>query len=197
MLGHVGWQTYGTTWLAEGRHAATVADLTAAWRTGEDTVATDAGPSRAVVRIPRFGASYAVPVVEGTADDALSSGFGHFVGSAGPGGVGNYALAGHRITRGEPLRRMAELRRGDEVVVSTRDADLVYELLTDGDELELPLAETWVLDDTPTNPDGGPQPPRGVGQRLLTLTTCADLFHSEDRFVAFAVLTETRPVDAR
>lgn len=193
VLGFVGWSTYGTTWLAERRHAATVSDLGDAWRAGEAGVDTDAGSSAAVVRIPRLGASYAVPVVEGVGDDALASGFGHFPGAAGPGEVGNYALAGHRITNGEPLRRMAELRRGDEVIVSTRDAELVYELLTDGDALELPMTATWVVDPLPTHPDGGPQPPQGEGQRLLTLTTCADLFHSDERLVAFAALVETRP----
>lgn len=191
-LGHVAWQTWGTTWLAERRHAATVADLADAWQHGDDAVRTDAGQARAVVRIPRFGSSYAVPVLEGTEEDALAGGFGHFTGSAGAGEVGNYALAGHRITHGEPLRRLPELRRGDEVVVSTRDEDLVYELVTDGDALELPMTDTWVLDDLPAHPAGGVEPPQGSGQRLLTLTTCADLFHSDERLVAFAVLVERR-----
>lgn len=191
-LGYVGWETHGTTWLAERRHSATTEALERAWGAGEKVVRTPAGAARAVVRIPRFGHAYAVPVVAGTSDAALASGFGHFTGAAGPGEVGNYALAGHRITRGEPLRRMAELRRGDEIVVSTRDADLLYELVTDGDALVLPMTETWVVDHLPRHPDGGPQPPQRPGQRLLTLTTCADLFHSDERMVAFAVLRETR-----
>jgi sortase A len=38
------------------------------------------------------------------------------------------------------------------------------------------------------------QPPsQEEGQRLLTLTTCAELFHTDDRMVAFGHLVETEP----
>jgi len=60
-------------------------------------------------------------VIEGIGDAELARGFGHFpVRESGE--RGNYALAGHRITHGEPLRDMPELRPGDEVIVETRDA---------------------------------------------------------------------------
>ena len=67
-----------------------------------------------------------VPVLEGTTDDVLAAGYGHFADTAEPGRVGNYALAAHRITHGEPLRRMPDLEVGDEVVVETRDATYTY-----------------------------------------------------------------------
>ena len=90
------------------------------WHEGQSTVRVDEGVAGSIVRIPRLGDGYRVPVLEGTSDDVLASGFGHFDGTAGPGEVGNYALAGHRVTHGEPLRDMPDLEVGDEVVVRPR-----------------------------------------------------------------------------
>jgi hypothetical protein len=70
------------------------------------------GKASALIRIPAFGKKYVVPVLEGTSSSVLTKGFGHFTRSADPGEVGNYALAAHRVTHGEPLRRMPELRAG-------------------------------------------------------------------------------------
>ncbi|MFP5282231.1 MAG: sortase domain-bontaining protein [Actinomycetes bacterium] len=53
---------------------------------------------------------------------------GHYPSTAGPGQVGNFALAGHRITHGQPFARLLELDRGDKVVVETRDAVYTYVL---------------------------------------------------------------------
>ena len=36
------------------------------------------GKASALIRIPRFGKKYVVPVLEGTSDDVLARGFGHF-----------------------------------------------------------------------------------------------------------------------
>jgi len=63
----------------------------------------------AVLRIPRFGDDYARPIIEGTGRDVLALGVGHYVGTAGPGQVGNFALAGHRTTFPSP--RMPVPRR--------------------------------------------------------------------------------------
>ena len=43
------------------------------------------GQAFAVVRIPRFGADYARPVLEGTDRDTLIKGMGHYSGTAFPG----------------------------------------------------------------------------------------------------------------
>ena len=51
-----------------------------------------------------------------------------------------------------------------------------------------------VLAPLPTNPDGGVQPPdRSPGQRLITLTTCSELFHTDQRLLAFGHLVSHRP----
>jgi len=189
ILGVAVWQYFGTNWVSHRKQEAAVADLERAWEKGKPTADTDDGVAGAIIRIPRFGDDYAIPVLEGTDDDVLAAGFGHFTDSAPPGGVGNFALAAHRVTHGEPLRDMPDLEVGDDVVVETASARYTYELVSDGDALVVPFSEGWVVDPRPTNPDDGEvQPPRGPGQRLLTLTTCSELFHTDDRLVAFGVL---------
>jgi sortase A len=106
--------------------------------------------------------------------------------------VGNYALAGHRVTHGEPLRRMPDLQPGDKVIVETVKAEYVYRIDTDPEALVVPFTSTWVLDPVPKNPEaGGPQPAQKKGQRLITLTTCSEIFHTDDRMIAFGHLVRT------
>ena len=107
------------------------------------------------MKIPRFGDDYEVPVIEGTSDDALAAGIGHFEGTAAPGQVGNFALAGHRVTHGQPLADMTELEVGDTVVVETADSVYTYTLVTGGDDLRVSFTDGWVIDPLPTNPDPG------------------------------------------
>ena len=111
------------------------------------------GDATALIRVPRFGDDYVMPVIEGVSDDALARGFGHFEGSARPAGRGNFALAAHRVTHGEPLRDMPLLQPGDEVLVETRDAMFTYELDTDPDDLTVTFRDVWVVAPRPVNPD--------------------------------------------
>ncbi len=191
LLGWIGWQLYGTNIVSQRRHDQTVEQLEKEWAKpsgdGRAEVDTGQGAAGAILRVPAFGDDFAVPVLEGVEDDALASGIGHFDGSAGPGEVGNFALAGHRITHGEPLRDMPELEAGDEIVVETRDAVYTYVLDTGGDELRVTFTDGWVVDAAPLNPDGGVGPVADE-RRLITLTTCAELFHTDDRLVAFGHL---------
>jgi sortase A len=195
---YVAWQVWGTNVVAQRTHRALVEDVERAWAredagSGAASVATDEGDVSAIVRIPRFGDDYAVPLLEGTSDDVLAAGYGRFADGARAGQKGNFALAAHRITHGEPLRRMPELQPGDEVVVETERWTYTYVLDSGGDDLTVPFTAGWVLDDVPANPDGGLQPDQGAGQRLLTLTTCSELFHTDDRLVAFGHLSSKEP----
>ncbi|WP_210649429.1 class E sortase [Nocardioides sp. SYSU D00065] len=196
--GYVVWQVWGTNVVAQRTHRALVDEVEQAWVQAdgsrvEQAVDTDHGRVSAVVRIPRFGEDYAVPLLEGTSDAVLAAGFGRFTDGARPGGRGNFALAAHRVTHGEPLRAMPELQPGDEVVVETARWTYTYVLDTGGDDLTVPFTAGWVLDELPENPDGGVQPEQRPGQRLLTLTTCSELFHTDDRLVAFGRLSSREP----
>lgn len=200
VLGYVGWQFYGTNIVARHTQERVVADLEQEWRTSApDTSSVEPkarlGRATALIRIPKFGEDYVIPVLEGIGDDELSSGYGHFPDTAGPGEVGNYALAAHRVTHGEPLRDMPKLRPGDEVIVETRDTIFTYQLDTDPNDLIVTFEGIWVIDPVPTNPShGGVQPPsQRPRQQLITLTTCAELFHTDDRMIAFGHLVDTEP----
>ncbi len=51
-----------------------------------------------------------------------------------------------------------------------------------------------MTDPVPSNPrDGGVQPEQKPGQRLITLTTCSELFHTDNRMIAFGHLVRTDP----
>jgi sortase A len=201
VLGYVGWQLWGTTVLAKREQREITAEVLDQWRerpAGRDLqpAATAKGSVSALVRIPRFGENYVVPVLEGTGTGVLAKGYGHFTGTADPGQVGNYALAAHRVTHGEPLRRMPDLRPGDEVVVETVGTTYVYRLDTDPEKLVIPFTGVWVLDPVPRNPRaGGVQPSQEPGQRLITLTTCAEIFHTDDRMIAFGHLVRAVETD--
>jgi sortase A len=197
LLGYVGWQLIGTNILSERRQEALVEELQEQWHDDSASTASsrDSGPlgsgASALVRIPAFGEDYVMPVLEGVDDENLASGLAHFADSARAGQKGNYALAGHRITHGEPLRDLPELAPGDEVLVETHDAVYTYVLDTHPEDLVVGFDDMWVVDPRPVNQD-----PNGVGPadhpRLLTLTTCAELFHTDDRMIAFGHLESVR-----
>jgi sortase A len=198
MLGYVGWQFYGTNVVSHRKQQQVVERTERAWQAQGQAGASGAGRgdvvrgAQALLRIPRFGRDYVMPVQEGVSDAVLAEGFGHFEGSAAPGGKGNFALAAHRVTHGQPLRDMPSLRPGDKVVVETRDATYTYELDTDPNDLVVTFRDVWVVDARPVNPDpGGVQPPDDP--RLITLTTCAELFHTDNRMIAFGHLVSTTP----
>ncbi len=195
VLAYVAWQFFGTNIVSQRKQDKIVEQTREAWSVdaGADGSAkgVELNGADALIRIPKFGKNYVMPVQKGISDQVLAEGFGHFQGSARPGGVGNYAIAAHRVTHGEPLRDMPELRPGDEVIVQTRTTDYTYELDTDPNDLIVTFEDVWVIDKLPKNPRGGVQPLQRPGQRLLTLTTCAELFHTDNRMIAFAHLVDT------
>lgn len=193
LFGWVGWELVGTNYVSAKKHQAILSDITEEWAQGGTSVQAAGAEVSSVVRIPRFGRKYAVPILEGTSPKVLAAGFGHFPSTAGPGEVGNFALAAHRVTHGEPLRRMPELRRGDKILIETGVATYTYVLDTAGDALSVDFSQSWVLAPAPVNPAGGVQPPAGVGEQLITIATCAELFHTDNRLVAFGHLLKVEP----
>ncbi len=84
------------------------------------------GKAFAIVRIPRFGADYARPMLEGTSHDILQQGVGHYVGTAAAG-------RGRQLRRGRPpddlrtpFHDIDTLVPGDLIVVETRASYSVY-----------------------------------------------------------------------
>ena len=194
VLGWLAWQFWGTNWVSKGRQADVVAALERDWGDGKVTASTDFGKASGILRVPRFGADYQVPILEGSSDEVLAAGVGHMEDTAAVGKQGNYALAAHRITHGEPFADFPELQAGDLVHIETAEADYTYELDTTGTELVVPFTAGWVLDPFPVNPEpGGTTAPGRPGDRLITLVTCSELFHTDNRSVAFGHLVEVLP----
>ncbi|GAA1428879.1 hypothetical protein GCM10009616_09670 [Microlunatus lacustris] len=122
--------------------------------------------------------------MSGTTDKVLARGVGHYQWTAQPGEVGNFGIAGHRITQGEPFARLLELDAGDKIIVETPAAIFTYILDTSARDLTVDEQDVWVLDPV--------QGRRGrATEARITLTTCQDLFRSPDRSVAFGHLVST------
>ncbi|MGA5038441.1 class E sortase [Streptomyces capoamus] len=144
----------------------------------------------AVLAIPRL--RLRAPVAEGVGRaDVLDKGYvGHYRGTQQPGQAGNFALAGHRNTHGEPFRYLPRLRRGDAVEVETRTATYTY-------GVDRILPRTSALDSGVVRPVPHSLVRPGYGYRdpgyYLTLTTCTPEFTSRYRLVVWARLVSVRP----
>jgi len=205
MLAHVGWQYVGTDMVAHRTQAVLKQEIRERWQqpTVSDVLGPEAplarGSASALIRIPRLGPDYEMPLIEGVRDADLEQGVGHFAG-AGPGQIGNFALAAYQVTHGQPFRDLPQLRPGDRIIVETSTATYTYEVDTDPVDLEVPFTATWVIDPVPQPPAG--EAPAGMPtsetadaptRALITLTTSAELFHTDERMVAFGHLATTTP----
>lgn len=113
------------------------------------------------------------PLVRGIDRESLFLGIAHYPTTEGPGEVGNFAIAGHRSSHGQPFARFENLRKGDSVFIRTKDSVFEYRLIRDqivGPE------DVWVLNDVPTDDFK-------IGSSLITLTTCHPFWSSEQRWV--------------
>ena len=136
--------------------------------------------------IPRFGDDYYRTVAEGVDLEPVLNrmGVGRYPNSAMPGEVGNFSIAGHRVTYGKPLNQIAKLRPGDEIIVQTKDGFYTYTfrnfdiILPDAVEVLAPV----------------PSEPKFKGKdRILTMTACNPMFSARERYVAYAELTDWTP----
>ena len=193
VLAWVAWQFWGTNWQSGRRHTQVEHALQSGWNDGQDVVRTDFGNASAILHVPRFGKDFSVPVLEGSSPEVLAAGVGHMADTAQAGAEGNYVLAGHRVTHGEPFAKFPSLRPGDKIVVETRATTYTYVLDTGGEDLIIPFTQTWVLDAKPVNPHGGVQPPADAGKSLITLVTCSEIFHTDNRSVVFGHLVAQAP----
>jgi sortase A len=178
--------------LARHHQREAISALLRSWDTNAPSVTRDGIAVDGIVRIPRFGPTYAVPIAEGTGSRSLEIGVGHVPGSARPGAVGNLVLAGHRVTHGEPFHSLPSLELGDEVIIETLTSGYVYRVVSGASaSLRVPDTSTWVLASAPSDPARPGVAP--AGRRLITLITCAELFHTSDRLVVFGELVRTYP----
>ena len=64
VLGWVAWQFWGTNWVSERRQGEVASALKQGWSADQDTVTTEFGETNAILSVPRFGKSYAMPILE-------------------------------------------------------------------------------------------------------------------------------------
>ncbi|MFB6943153.1 MULTISPECIES: class E sortase [unclassified Streptomyces] len=150
----------------------------------------EAGQGFAIIHIPKL--DVVAPIAEGISKEkVLDRGMvGHYsegaLRTAMPSAKqGNFALAGHRNTHGEPFRYINRLRPGDLIVVETQDAYYTYK------------ATKTLPQTSPSNVSViGPVPPgsgfTGPG-RYITLTTCTPEFTSTYRLIVWGKMVDERP----
>jgi sortase A len=202
-------------------------ELAKAWSTGQDPlrgqdrlnlpsgkqVVIPAGVGFANLYVPRFGKDYAWTVVQGIDDSALERGPGHYSSTSLPGQTGNFALAGHRVGKGEPFLNLDQLAPGDPIVVQTAANWYVYRVLGNraayaaaqklsGSARSQGEAAALAAEDSQGVPgreivapsqvsviDAVPNHPSGTPTRaLLTLTTCHPKYTANQRLIIHAAL---------
>ncbi|WP_326722853.1 class E sortase [Streptomyces sp. NBC_00243] len=143
----------------------------------------------AILTIPRLGLR--VPVAEGVSkQNVLNKGYvGHYKDTQQPGQAGNFALAGHRNTHGEPFRYINRLKRGDEISVETEAALYTYTV-----DKTLPQTSAGDGGVIGTVPRSTAKPAYGYSEPgyYITLTTCTPEYTSKYRLVVWGKLTSTR-----
>ncbi|WNM35336.1 class E sortase [Streptomyces sp. Li-HN-5-11] len=156
--------------------------------------ATDPRPrwsqAYAIITIPRL--DLRAPIAEGVGkQDVLNKGYvGHYPGTQQPGQAGNFALAGHRNTHGEPFRYLNHLRTHDTVEVETRAA--VYTYVVDKILPQTSAQDGGVIRPVPRSTT---EPAYGYSQPgyYITLTTCTPEYTSRYRLVVWGKLVSMRP----
>lgn len=192
--------------------------------TGDEPVVPNPtlGEGFARVNLPALDAAYAV--VEGTRNEDLRAGPGHYPDTQMPGEPGNFALAGHRIGTGAVFQYLDRLDACDAVVVETESQWITYRVLpletssadrravaasclspeqtdrvADGDYAQVHGRHITTPDDVAVvNPlPGAPWVEPGPAlESILTLTTCHPLFSNAERMIVHAVRVESIPKSA-
>lgn len=188
------WQLWWTDVVADQEQNAVVQSLEEEWGVEPTGAAERIAPAQdgppptvpvvgnaevfGTIRIPAFDRPV-VPLAEGVGlKDVLNViGAGHYPGTAMPGEVGNFAVAGHRTTYGKPFHDIDRLQEGDPVVVETRDAYYVYTVTRH--EIVLPH-EVEVIAPDPDDPTAEPT------ERMMTMTACHPLYSARERYIVHA-----------
>lgn len=175
------------------------------------------GEEIAKMRIPRLGEDWQYTVLEGVTQKTISTGPGHYNETAAPGGVGNFAVAGHRVGRGSPFEMAETLTTCDTIIMETATDFLSYKVLpvdggnpeevnrfnecVDNQSIKDALAKDYsnLPGSYIVKPDAyqvtWPIPHFSEDQSkatlpLLTITTCHPKYSDAERMIIHAVLTK-------
>jgi LPXTG-site transpeptidase (sortase) family protein len=118
------------------------------------------------IRIPKIGLD--APTYEGVDLGTLSSGPGHWPGSAQPGQAGNMVIGGHRVTWTHPFFDLDRLVPGDVVETGSSRYVVTRVFIVNADDV-------WITSPTP--------------EPTLTLFACHPKYSAAQRIVATARLS--------
>lgn len=127
-----------------------------------------------VFYVPRLDRE--IPIIEGTDEEELAQGVGHYADTGMPGENRQILLSGHRDT---VFRQFGELEHGDELHVKVKQGTFVYEIQ---DHEIVDANDTSVID--PDRED-----------EVLTVSTCypfSFVGSAPDRYVLYAYPTEVK-----
>lgn len=114
-------------------------------------ISFEQGEAIGILKIPRFKAE--LPIIEGTDEDELEKGVGHYSTTVLPGQPDQILLSGHRDT---VFRRLGELEIGDIFEVSMPYGEFIYEIT---DSKIVDADDTTVIHST-------------APKEILTVSTC-------------------------
>lgn len=193
------WQLWWTDVVAEQQQREMIAELPWQAPAPDPITSLPTGPAPvmaepeeegtvfATLFVPRWGEDYQRTIAQGVNKkqvlDAL--GIGHYPGTAMPGEVGNFAIAGHRNTYGKPFAKMAELKPGDPIILRTEDTWYVYRVSEDPYVVKPHQVE--VVAPVPREPEALPD------RAMLTMTACHPIFSARERIIAHAELEYWAP----
>ena len=185
---------WGTAWLASNAQHAFASQLNRQWaRAGSPSGQFDGRPDPlhlvtgqpfAFIRIPSFGKNWRFTIVQGTSLAQLNVSPGHVPDTQLPGQLGNFAVAGHRVTAGNPFWSEPSMRNGDLIYVDTQANTYTYRVI--GKQWVSP-ADLGVLDPVPGHPRARPT------RRLITLITCDPAWTGTHRVIVTGVLVRAQP----
>ena len=197
------YEVYVTTWFTHREQTKLKKELAHEFASGTDPLlrlpngslpGLKTGEGIANIYIPRLGRDYAWTIVEGTSDADLDKGPGHYVGTALPGEIGNFAVAGHRVGKGEPFLNLDHLQPGDTVIIETEAAWFVYKVKGTAGDISAKDPDGIPGREIVDASDGDPlypvpdHPGVAATERLLTLTTCHPKFSATHRMIVYGSL---------
>lgn len=216
---------YFGDWISAGKQREATAKLDEQWRNPRGTLDRPLqGDGIAKLSVPVFGPDFVWTVLQGTDQNTLAVGPGHYPDTAMPGEPGNFSVGGHRVGNGSPFNDLDLLRSCDALVVETVDTWFVYRVLPMRDEVAgwtqgkrnvprcrevapLPGAYSEVVGQETVLPSQreviAPVPGRpGLAlapeqqRALITLTTCHPKFSARQRLIIHGVLVAQYPKTA-
>ncbi|MBD1223185.1 class D sortase [Virgibacillus halodenitrificans] len=178
-LSYGGYQWYKTTnaqkeSLAEAENLLNQANATSEKQSPGTSFSPQHGETSGILHIPKLEAD--LPIVEGTDEDDLEKGVGHYSGTAYPQQDDQIVLSGHRDT---VFRRMGELQLGDILTVKLPYGDFSYEIV---ETKVVPADDLSVIASTAPN-------------EILTVTTCypfSYIGNAPDRYIITAIPTKVQ-----